>query len=938
MNLAKHSFQFLCGALVVCSMIVQGGAAFGQSFTITQPNITTCSGFIYDSGGTAGTGYGNNEDFVTTICPDQPGEHISLNFLLFSLSEAGAAPIDRLTIYDGNTMFFSAIGEFTGSQLHGLVVTASATNGPGCLTLRFRSNATGIGNFVASISCGLPCAQPTALLNAPSASPVTLCQGGSLLLDGSASLPMPDRTITTWVWRNSGVYVDTTYVPQYDLQAIQSGVQSITLQVIDDQGCPSAATDAFDILVGTTPVLSASASATVVCPGNGVELVGAAQATPLVSIGAACQVTGTGMQLPDNLGIPFTTAISMGASPPGAVLTDLAQLGDICLNIQHSYVGDLLVTLTCPNGQSVDLHQQGGGPANLGIPSMFPNPWTGACWNYCFSDQPQYGTWAASGMGGGTSLPPGSYASAQPLDQLLGCPMNGTWTLTFIDLWSSDDGRLCEWCMGFGNAPDSSYIAVGPIPGSSPDSSFWSGTGVTNDPVDGGQASALLQAAGTFPFTYTVIDSYGCTYSTTVMVEAVSPLDLDAGADIVLCEGAVTIGAQVLDGLVPETCTYTLRLFDSAGNGWTSGIFEIQARVNITIDGQTSTYSMNFGSFIEFSIAVTPGASLSVQYVVGSNNAENSFLLLDDLGMEVYASPVGPAAGLHYSGTVTCNGGISATQFSWSPEEGLSDPTILNPEVFTMTSRWYHLTAMVPSEPPCMAMDSVWVEAPDSGILTFDWDEGDATLCADPGFDEYRWYLAGSLEHTTTSSCLEDVPYGFWRVIAIPPQGCAWSSPDSLLCPSISIVQDAGSLFTQPGLGTYAWTYLGNAVPGVSGPFLELLGSGEYTVTLTTSYGCVVTASIVVIGLGADDLGARDRAWTIHPNPTDGRFSVSIGDVGQYVVELSIVDLAGRAVLPWKVHPIAGGMLTLDHQFAPGTYLVQLRMDGRTEARRLVVR
>jgi hypothetical protein len=935
----NKSRKFVTIALAIVVLLVAAHQRVSaQTFTIAEPNIVACGGLLYDSGGSSGGGYGVGEDFTTTICPNQPGDFISLNFLLFNLSQSGMAPVDGLSIYDGDLVSAPLIGTYTGQQLQGLVIVASQFNSAGCLTLRFRSNEVGSGNFAISIGCGQPCAAPSAVLNTQQGTTVTMCQGQELVLDGSSSFAMPDREIIKRIWRRSGASVDTTLTPEFNFSTAQGGVNSITLQVMDDQGCPSNVSAPVHALVSSAPSISLSASSYLVCPGASVDLTGQAEATPMVSASAGCQPLGNGLALPDDLGIPFTSTVPLGSAMPGSILTDIGQLGDICMEMEHSFIGDLVLTLTCPSGQSVVLHQQGGGGANLGVPG--PLMEQGVCWTYCFSATPEYGTWASSAAGASSTLPSGTYASVEPLEQLLGCPLNGTWTLTVLDLWASDDGYLCGWCLDSADPPDSSFIALGPIPGSSPDSSFWSGAGVDNDPVSGGAASALTPDPGSQLFTYSVIDSYGCQYDTSLTIQVSAALSVNMGPDIVLCSGPEVIGAQVLEGFVPQACTYTLRLFDSAGNGWSSLLFGDPAYVYIVLDGQSTTYTLNSGALGEFSIAVTPGAALSVQYLTGDVNAQNSFDLLDDQGAVVYASPTDPVSGEHYSGAVSCNGGVSATEFSWSPENGLSDPTVLTPAVFTLSSGWYVLTASVADEPLCFVVDSVWVEALDSGILTISWDAEEATLCTDPGFEEYDWYRENVLELTTSTPCIEEVQFGLWHVIATPALGCAWGSLDTLLCPVISIVQDGGLLLTDPGLGTYSWTFQGSEVEGVVGPFLEILGGGNYAVTVTTEYGCVINASIVVVGsVGLELDPTTGPVWSVYPVPNDGQFIVEAAGLTGTMAQVRILDLSGRSIHE-RQEPVSSGRMrsaVLLHA-APGTYMVQVIDGARSLVQRIVLR
>ena len=74
--------------LIFFSLFV-GSYLFGQmpiSFSPASNNQTfnTCNGFIIDSGGQGGSGYSNNENTTITICPDTPGDIISVVFNLFN--------------------------------------------------------------------------------------------------------------------------------------------------------------------------------------------------------------------------------------------------------------------------------------------------------------------------------------------------------------------------------------------------------------------------------------------------------------------------------------------------------------------------------------------------------------------------------------------------------------------------------------------------------------------------------------------------------------------------------------------------------------------------------------------------------------------------------------------------------------------------------------
>lgn len=129
-----------------------------------------------------------------------------------------------------------------------------------------------------------------------------------------------------------------------------------------------------------------------------------------------------------------------------------SELQVVGVAIEHSFMGDLNISFTCPNGTVVFVHEsmQGLPGLNPGLSLGQPdytssNP--GVAWSYLWSDASTEGTFAEASAGGNppVSLPEGTYAPNEGLSGFDGCPLNGTWEITICDAWSSDDGNLFEW-------------------------------------------------------------------------------------------------------------------------------------------------------------------------------------------------------------------------------------------------------------------------------------------------------------------------------------------------------------------------------------------------------------------------------------------------------------------------------------------------------------
>lgn len=361
------------------------------------------------------------------------------------------------------------------------------------------------------------CIPPLAAFSGPTASPVRICQGDAVAFDASASSAANGQAIVLWVWRIHGSS-DTTNTTSYTHVFNDPGVLEVTLEVIDDIGCSSGQSDPVFVLVSATPDFEGTTVPEEACEGEEFSLQAFAEQAPMIGYPVACTAPDNGVALLDSPSPPsLSTLLVTGQST--APIASLAELGDICIDIEHSYMGDLVLEVACPNGQSVVLHQQGGGGMYLGNANDDGIGVPGECFRYCFGLSPEFGFMQDYSSAntvptgdGGLALAPGRYTSVEPLEQLLGCPMNGTWTFSSTDNFGADDGYLCGWCISFGETPDSSFIDQGPILGSSADSSYWSGVGVVNNTSSPGQGT-LLAVPGEHIIDYTLIDDFGCVHS-----------------------------------------------------------------------------------------------------------------------------------------------------------------------------------------------------------------------------------------------------------------------------------------------------------------------------------------------------------------------------------------------------------------------------------------
>jgi gliding motility-associated-like protein len=831
-------------------------SAQAQQFSITDGAITTCAGSILDSGGGL-SAYGDNEDHVLTICPDAPGVGITLNFVVAALNTEGSSPGDRMVIHDGDDVSAPIIGTFSGSGLQGVWATATPDNPTGCITLHFLSNEIGGGTFSAVIQCETPCYPPSAIATAVNEpGPALVCIDEVVQLDGSTSTAAPGQNIASYLWDLG----DGTNAagPNASIAYDEAGVYRVKLVVTDDAGCVNTQPAYVEVRVSTKPVFAGTSGDRTVCEGATVPFAGAASpitwsSLPVVDLGGP-------IALPDNVGTPFSNSLELGVFQTGATLTTVNDLSSICVDMEHSFMGDMVLTMTCPNGQSVNLHQQGGGGTFLGDANDTDGNVAvpGTCFTYCFAPNAPNGTWAQCAQAGatpnvvpvsqGTALAPGTYTSVQPLSNLVGCPLNGTWTFTLTDQLAIDNGVICNWSINFNPALYPDLTTFTPVIGAPPDSAYWTGPGVTVDALDGYAASAVMNDPGVYDFTWTVKNNFGCTFDTTITVTVTPAPVIEAGVQLgaTCSDPATLVSTIVANPPPPPTCSYTLVLEDSFGDGWSGG-----AQVTVNIAGTPTVYTLPTGDDATITLTLQTGQSIQLIYTAGTSwNNENSFVLLGPSGNTLFASVNGPTSGTAWQGAANCGPGVGPPSYQWTPSAGVVSPNsattltqITSPTTFVVRLNTF-------GQPWCASTDTVIVQPPsvlfnDSLVVDALCHDSDGTITiistGTGGPWNYAWTDAsGAIVQTTSASngdVLEMVAGNYQVIVTEGPNGnnCIDTLVATILAPTPlewALVPNDTTI-CRTGTAQLTAAVLGGTAPYELVWDQGLGGNGPHAVTLT---------------------------------------------------------------------------------------------------------
>ncbi len=334
--------------------------------------------------------------------------------------------------------------------------------------------------------------------------------------------PLANCSGYTYNWRlassTGGLLVEqtgATFTYTYD----RAMGYNMTLTV--NKGNPNSCTVAFPIRIRVAGVFQVATRPSFdLCKGEPFNIYVSSDGIGSVDVVRPNGGSATTLGVPDTVWLPdgvpcngtcfFRSCVTFSDFSTGATIRDENDLLYVLLNIEHSFIGDIYIALSCPNGQrSVILPQSGNGSANCRseIPTGYDS-WPGETsntsydfgisgsgyssdcnsqstigtgWNYIWSNNTVRGYEYAGGTYGyiyesanvghdnSSSIDSSHYADMSqiyhPMESfanLVGCPLNGTWCIEVVDGWGIDDGNIFNWELGLNEEllPDSWTYSV----------------------------------------------------------------------------------------------------------------------------------------------------------------------------------------------------------------------------------------------------------------------------------------------------------------------------------------------------------------------------------------------------------------------------------------------------------------------------------------------
>ena len=553
-------------------VITMGDIGFPQNNPIDCATFGI-SGNNFQSPG--GGSYPANFNDTTVFCPNLSlGTKVTLTFAInagFTFNVDGS---DSIYVYDGPNTSSPLLGVHNSvTDPNGFAYQASWSNPSGCLTVVFISNNSNQGSgWLANVQCGnqfqpfIPHleayinGQGTNALNPLDSGFVDICFGDSILFIARPLFPYSFESTGFGYSQNVNSSIDffwdvtdgVTYPDNDSIWFTPPARAGYLVDLLLTDAFPQIERLRCKVRVSQLPSFAGTIPLDdVICLGESTSLLGGVTISDTVGVTIPPGTFNLGgnfaglTYLPDGSGQQYQAPIQIGGFPSGSTIQNSQSLNQVCITMEHSYLGDLEIWLQCPSGIIVPLVNSyspgfipggdSGGGTYLGHPiddSGGGGPGIG--WEYCFSSVfNTTGTMMGTNPGntiavpaqlplsaGNSINPNNTYSPETTFANFTGCPVNGTWTIFVQDNLAVDDGYIFEWGLYF----DASYFpGIGNYQ-NTVQSSFWS-----PDPtIISSQNDTLItvqpSTAGVSGYTFNIVDNFGCPYDTTINITVLAPI------------------------------------------------------------------------------------------------------------------------------------------------------------------------------------------------------------------------------------------------------------------------------------------------------------------------------------------------------------------------------------------------------------------------------
>lgn len=535
---------------------------------------------------------------------------------------------------------------------------------------------------------------------------------------------------STFVWNMGFETIETYGVNKLDYQFVPGHGYDISVNIIDVNGCTSTMPVSFRVRTSQSPIRGLSRIGPY-CSGEEADITFGPNSNFMVQVvdskhshqDAALVVKDT-IFLPDGVncggGCAYQSPVKFTSFAANSRIQSADDILYLRIKMEHSYVGDLYIELACPEQQTVKVLNKYGSSGSAACAASIPQPWgwqqtsgvshsahlgivgdvnnsaekcdplynpIGQPWNYCWSENtdPAYGYSYARGnrhvyenvnihgnVIDSTNVENMTqvYRPDESFSQLIGCSLNGIWTITVIDGWSGDNGYIAEWELALDSMllPETWDYTV------HTDSTFITGPGAHGHHI-------RFVEAGVVPYTIHATDDFGCDYDTVVRVTVVQSPEPRLGEDIGLCYGERAV--LRIDSLpYGMTCVWstgddTQQITVASEGDYIVDLGYYNAAANLTCHGKDTIHITTLENPVaDFELLEPQGCAplaLRIENNSYPDDVQCEWIIIDSLGSLRYSSNLShPSFVIDEQGVfsvlliVTTPGGCTDTMYKWN--------------------------------------------------------------------------------------------------------------------------------------------------------------------------------------------------------------------------------------------------------------------------------
>jgi hypothetical protein len=260
--------------------------------------------------------------------------------------------------------------------------------------------------------------------------------------------------------------------------------------------------------------------------------------------------------------------------------------------------------------------------------------------------------------------------------------------------------------------------------------------------------------------------------------------------------------------------------------------------LTLRIDAGFDTYSWSDGSNADSIVISTPAT-----YTLTLTSSAGICTIIDTVNVDEIAPPVPDITGsgpLCAGDTITLDGGSGYSAYSWNGTAGSQLLSVTTPGTYILE---------VANDIGCTGQDSVEVIAASLPSVSIAGPVGlcpddTGTLNAGPGYASYLW------SNDSTSQTITIDTAGMYSVTVTNTEGCqdiafiiieAFSTPQPIISgDSIICFSEASTLIADMPYMSYLWS------TGENSPAILVDSSGDYSLSVTNSDGCLGSDSISI--------------------------------------------------------------------------------------------